>query len=763
MSIINSGSGRNLNVSLHYESNVNKLAEDANVIENLTTHIEKLEVTIKQQANTIENYASELDIAQNKIEELTSGSEWQKMSEKAQRATRLASQSYQELLAFLETHHLRDVLDQDWVMDDIADNVRNGRITVGQAISEIKLTYRELLESEKEGFDTSILQNFMSTLNELSAAVSRLEDKLLELEQNGIKTIGNAGTEGTGNLASLFESISGASNDMTKSVEAAFQPITNLVGAVAQYQSIDTEKIQAISSTFRNLAATTSNSLGDKTTNNVIKLLTDLQAVTAGKPINIAMNVSGIEELKVKKTSLNNLATYLPEIAKVNVNKLKELSNVDLTNFNNVKVSKGAVEEISKIANAVQILREAKAASVNVNGNNIKIDRTVNQALREQEALEREVAAATKEWEASQKSAAEQAARVVTPLQQQINALVGIDSATKSAEESALRLKDNTLTETQATRQAEGALKEMANAERLAAEQAAQVVTPLQQQINALVGIGKEAKSAEKSANVFKAEAQAAKEAEVAERQSLSYRKKATSLLAEMAKAQNSWTKASKGSTKEQFGYITAAIPELQKLMQSFEAGEIPLSDFKKKIDEMSISFKQNSTIIKEAGENTLSFGDRIQKLSGKFGAWLSITRIIMGVIRTIKQMVKTTIEIDSAMTQLQIVTKANDKTMAKFGETAANISKQIGSAITDFTSSVTTFARLGYNLDESSALAKYTAMLQNVGDIDVSDAQDSITSIIKAFNISTDQIESTMDKLVVTGKLLPGHTVMCA
>ena len=46
--------------------------------------------------------------------------------------------------------------------------------------------------------------------------------------------------------------------------------------------------------------------------------------------------------------------------------------------------------------------------------------------------------------------------------------------------------------------------------------------------------------------------------------------------------------------------------------------------------------------------------------------------------------------------------------------------------------------------------------MLQNVGDIDVSDAQDSITSIIKAFNISTDQIESTMDKLVVTGNHFP-------
>jgi hypothetical protein len=230
-----------------------------------------------------------------------------------------------------------------------------------------------------------------------------------------------------------------------------------------------------------------------------------------------------------------------------------------------------------------------------------------------------------------------------------------------------------------------------------------------------------------------------------------------------MTKAEKGWTKAASGSTKEQYAVIQSNIPALKEYLTKLDSGEITLGEFKTKIDEMSVSFKQNSAMIKAAHENTISFGDRISKLAGKFGAWLSITRIIMGVIRTIKQMVKTTIEVDSAMTQLQIVTKATDDTMAKFGETAATVSKEIGSSITDFTNSATTFARLGYSLDESSVLAKYTAMLQNVGDIDVSDAQDSITSIIKAFNISTDQIESTMDKLVVTGKLLPGHTVMCA
>ena len=46
--------------------------------------------------------------------------------------------------------------------------------------------------------------------------------------------------------------------------------------------------------------------------------------------------------------------------------------------------------------------------------------------------------------------------------------------------------------------------------------------------------------------------------------------------------------------------------------------------------------------------------------------------------------------------------------------------------------------------------------------DIDVKDAQDAITSIIKAFDdVDASNIESVMDKLITTGKMLPGNAVM--
>ena len=75
---------------------------------------------------------------------------------------------------------------------------------------------------------------------------------------------------------------------------------------------------------------------------------------------------------------------------------------------------------------------------------------------------------------------------------------------------------------------------------------------------------------------------------------------------------------------------------------------------------------------------------------------------------------------------------------------------------MTDLTDSATTFARLGYSMNESSTLAKYTSMLKNVGDIDVGDAQNAMTALIKAYDLDVKNIETVMDKMVDVGNNFP-------
>lgn len=128
-----------------------------------------------------------------------------------------------------------------------------------------------------------------------------------------------------------------------------------------------------------------------------------------------------------------------------------------------------------------------------------------------------------------------------------------------------------------------------------------------------------------------------------------------------------------------------------------------------------------------------------------------------MKVISSIKQLISASIELDDAFTQLQIVTKSTEAAYESFGKTVADIAKRTAVSMTDITTAATTYARLGYSLEEAAKLAEYTAKLQNVGDIEASDAQDAVTSILKAYDeIDADHIEEVMNKLITTGNGFP-------
>lgn len=212
---------------------------------------------------------------------------------------------------------------------------------------------------------------------------------------------------------------------------------------------------------------------------------------------------------------------------------------------------------------------------------------------------------------------------------------------------------------------------------------------------------------------------------------------------------------------------------ELQKSLYSLDQLEIKIKSmpyisqstkdrFTAQINEVrnDITGVQNEMVVTGQVGNTML--TRLINGFKKFGGWMVVTRVLTTVIRLSRQVVTNVKEIDTAMTQLQIVTRASSEEMTRFGTSAADAAKKVGASITDLVDSATTFARLGFSLEESSTLAQFTSMLQVVGDIDVSDAQDATTAIMKAFNIDADQIESVMDKLVQVGNNFPISVDLC-
>lgn len=259
------------------------------------------------------------------------------------------------------------------------------------------------------------------------------------------------------------------------------------------------------------------------------------------------------------------------------------------------------------------------------------------------------------------------------------------------------------------------------------------------------------------------AEKNAAKEVEAAETKRLSLLKTIANMLGQAEKAERNWTAAQSGKTAGNYANIQDTIKFLRQYQDELENATQKSPEFAKQIDkldtkikELGINLKNNFNAIYANGKATKTLLERVGSLAQKFGQWFSITRVMMATYRAIRQMISASIELDDAMTQLQIVTKDTSATYEKFGDDIANTAKKIGASITDLLDSTTTYARLGYTLEDSSALAQYTAMLQAVGNIDVSEAQDAITSIVKAFDVNINDIESIMDKLVTTGNNFP-------
>lgn len=226
-----------------------------------------------------------------------------------------------------------------------------------------------------------------------------------------------------------------------------------------------------------------------------------------------------------------------------------------------------------------------------------------------------------------------------------------------------------------------------------------------------------------------------------------------------ITKAINDYSGAQRSSNKESrdaYNNIQGLIGRLSTLSGEVSSGTKTQEQYETELESINTALRDNTNVLVRNGNATKSWSSQFKDMAKQLSQWVTPMRILMKVIQYVKKMVSASIELNDAMTQMQIVTRASDAEMAKFGETAAAAAKRIGSSITDFVSSATTYARLGYNTEESSMFAEYTAMLQNVGDIGVEDAQNAVTAIVKAYSIAPDELKRVMDEMVTIGNGFP-------
>ena len=224
---------------------------------------------------------------------------------------------------------------------------------------------------------------------------------------------------------------------------------------------------------------------------------------------------------------------------------------------------------------------------------------------------------------------------------------------------------------------------------------------------------------------------------------------KMESVLRRATKAKNS----SNESSRRAYETIETEVSKLNQMRQMVDEGRMTWATFNKEVKKSSAVVQEQTNIIQRNGDMAMSLTQRIGALAKKFSYWFSSMRIIMTIIRGIKQMVNSVIELDSAFAQLKIITNATDSEMAKFSDTAFEISKNLGQSVADVTKSIETFSRLGYSLPDASKLAEFATILANVAAVSNEEATTGLTAIIKGYGMNVEDAEHVADVLVNVGQ----------
>lgn len=440
---------------------------------------------------------------------------------------------------------------------------------------------------------------------------------------------------------------------------------------------------------------------------------------------------------------------------------------LDILKSLNASSTDGFVSSINKATEAMNRLVEAagKLKNVNLMSDAAKGANSANEQISDMEQRMSMVNAALKEIDLTNRS--------ISSAYGGMKKALGGEAATgqNASELDAMKAKYIEL-------QAE--IERLKTSNALATQDEINNIYRLQAELQSLINTTQERFEAEKQASqeaatARKAEEDAAKEAKKAKAEAARQAKEDAKLANEkisltkqyydtirrLENALKDYSAAESSRNSESAGAYSSirnSKTDLKAAFDVFQPKNKDFDDFKKKLSDANIALKENAEKIKENGDATKTFSERMGKIASNASSWITISKVIMFAIRSIRQMINVSIELDSSMNQMQIVTKASANQMNAFADTASDAAKRVGSSINSFVDSATVYARLGYNMDESSQLAEYTAMLQKIGDIDTNDAQDAITSIVKAFSdeIDINNIESVMDKLVTVGNGFP-------
>lgn len=137
-----------------------------------------------------------------------------------------------------------------------------------------------------------------------------------------------------------------------------------------------------------------------------------------------------------------------------------------------------------------------------------------------------------------------------------------------------------------------------------------------------------------------------------------------------------------------------------------------------------------------------------IQRATMRVADFGIAVKIMNKIPQSIQKVIQYTKELDTAMTNIRVVTGASAEEAKVLAREYTELAKELGSTTVEIANSANEWARQGYEAEEANKLIVASTKLAKLGMISSTEATKDLTSAIKGFKLSTEEAMSVVDKL---------------
>lgn len=159
-------------------------------------------------------------------------------------------------------------------------------------------------------------------------------------------------------------------------------------------------------------------------------------------------------------------------------------------------------------------------------------------------------------------------------------------------------------------------------------------------------------------------------------------------------------------------------------------------------------ALREMDTDIDKIRTSTNEMSKGFDSAFSSIGQFAAMTGIFDGIQAAISNVREEIVELNTAMTELQIVTETSDASIEKTMAGYADMAKDLGVTLQTVAEGAGEWLRQGFSEADTATLLKASTMLSTVGNMGADEASTALTSIINGFGMATDQATHVIDTL---------------